>query len=148
MIFFLWDYYDLITRVIIFGSVWFLSKKVTKLNFFLKTKTGSNWPVLVKKPTQTDLNRFWFGFLGKKPVQTGLARFFLVWLGFFPVWLGFFFRIGFDSVRFFSFRLIKPKLNRTGQFFQNFNRFFSRFGFFGYFFSFSRFFGFFAHPYL
>jgi hypothetical protein len=30
---------------------------------------------------------------------------------------------------FFSFRLIKPKPNRTGQFFQNSNRFFSRFGF-------------------
>jgi hypothetical protein len=39
------------------------------------------------------------------------------------------------SVRFsfFGFRLIKP--NRTGRFFQNFNRFFSRFVFFVIFFS-------------
>jgi hypothetical protein len=43
-----------------------------------------------------------------------------------------------DSVRFgfFGFRLIKPKLNRTVRFFQNFNLFFSRFDFFGYFFYF------------
>jgi len=59
--------------VIIFCSVRFLSKKVTKLNFFLtkKTETGSNRPVSV-----------WFGFFEQKPVQTGLARFFPVWLGF------------------------------------------------------------------
>jgi hypothetical protein len=37
---------------------------------------------------------------------------------------------------FFGFKLIKPKLNRTGRFFQNFNRFFLRFGFFNYFFIF------------
>jgi hypothetical protein len=37
------------------------------------------------------------------------------------------------SVR-FCFLLIKPKLNRTGRFFQKFNRFF-QFDFFGYFFS-------------
>jgi len=65
-----------------------------------------------------------FNFLGQKPVQTGLAQFFS---GFFCL----------DLVRlgFFGFRLIKPKPNRTGQFFlsfNRFNRFFSRFGFFGY----------------
>ena len=47
-----------------FGSVRFLSKKVTKPNFFF----------LKKKP---------------KPVQTGLARFFF-WFCFVSVWFGFF----------------------------------------------------------
>ena len=48
-----------------------------------------------------------------KPVQTSLARFFSGCV------------FGLDSVRFgfFGFRLIKPKLNRTGRFFQNSNRF-------------------------
>jgi phage shock protein PspC (stress-responsive transcriptional regulator) len=65
--------------VIIFGSVRFLSKKVTKPKFFFKKiETRSNRPVSVR-----------FGFLGKKPVQTGLARFFSV----FPV-LARFFRFG------------------------------------------------------
>jgi len=41
-----------------------------------------------------------------------------------------FFRFGF-----FGFRLIKPKLNRTGRFFQNFNRFFFTVRFFWFFFS-------------
>jgi hypothetical protein len=55
--------------VIIFGSVWFLLKKVIKTGFFLKkeTKTGSNRPVSVRLRSI---------ILGKKPV--------------FPVWLGFF----------------------------------------------------------
>jgi hypothetical protein len=74
--------------VIIFDFVRFLSKKVTKLNFFFekKTETGSNRPVSVR-----------FGFLGKN-------RFKPVWLGFgsvFPVWLGFgsvFFRFRFGLV--------------------------------------------------
>ena len=103
-------------EVIIFGSVWFLSKKVIKPKFFFEKKP---------KPSQT--NRFRFGFLGKKPVQTGLARFFF---RFFSVLVS----VRFD---FFSFLLIKPKPNRTGWFFQNFNRFnrfFFRFGFFSYFF--------------
>jgi len=73
------------------------------------------------KKTETEL----------KPVQTGLTRFF------FPVFL----RFGFSSVRFgfFSFRLIKPKQNRTGRFFFKILigliSFFFMFGFFGYFFS-------------
>jgi len=63
--------------VIIFGSVRFLSKKATILNFFIKqnrnrTETGSNRPVSIR-----------FGFLGQKPVQTGLAWFFGLAL-FFP----------------------------------------------------------------
>jgi hypothetical protein len=58
-----------------------------------------------------------------------LARF---WLGFLPVWLGFFsFWIRFS---FFGFRLIKPKPNRTGRFFQDFNRFFFMVWFFQLFF--------------
>jgi len=56
--------------VIIFSSVRFLSKKVTKPKFFFFEKKNRNRV----KPTG-------FGFLGKKPVQTGLARFFR----FFPV---------------------------------------------------------------
>jgi hypothetical protein len=71
--------------VIIFGSVRFLLKKITKLKYiFLKKKP---------KPGQTDRFRFGFG-----SVFSVLAQFFSVWLGFgsvFPVWLGFF---GFGSV--------------------------------------------------
>jgi hypothetical protein len=93
--------------VIIFGSVWFLSKKVTKPKIFFFEKKTETEP----KPGQTDQFRFGSVFLGQKPVQTGLARFFrfgsvfLVWLGFFS---GFF---GFGSVR-FGFFVIKPKPNR------------------------------------
>ena len=91
--------------MIIFSSVRFLSKTITKPKFKKKTKTGSNRPVSVR-----------FGFLGQKPVLLGFS----VWLVFFRfgsvflVWI----RFGF-----FSFRLIKPKQNRTGRFFKNFNRF-------------------------
>jgi len=98
--------------VIIFGSIRFLSKKVTKPNFFLKkTETESNRLVSV---------RFF-------RAKTGSNRFGSVFSGFLSV-----------SVRFgfFGFLFIKP--NRTGRFFQKFNRFnqfFFRFGFFGYCFS-------------
>jgi hypothetical protein len=112
--------------VIIFGSVQFLSKKVTKPKFFF-----------LKKKTETEPKPTGFGsvrFFGKKPVQTGLARFsrfgsvfsgfgsvFSVWLGFSGLaqfWLGFAqFFFGFLSVSvrfgFFGFLLIKPKPNRT-----------------------------------
>jgi hypothetical protein len=82
--------------VIIFGSVRFLSKKVTKPKFFLK-KTETK-----PKLGQTDRFRFGSGrFLGKKPVQTGLARFFQFWLGFFG--LTRFFRFGLVLARFFWF---------------------------------------------
>jgi len=64
--------------VIIFGLVWFLSKKLTKPKFFFKKiETGSNRAVSV-----------WFGFLGQKSVQTNLTRFFRfgsVLAQFFPV---------------------------------------------------------------
>ena len=139
--------------VIIFGSVRFLSKKVTKPKlFFLKKKKPKPNRNQVKP---TGFGSVWFGFLRAK---TGLARFFRIWLGFFRFWLGFSslarFFSGFLSVSvrfgFFGFWFIKPKPNRTGRFFQKFNRFnriFFRFGFFGYFFfRFSRFSGFFAHP--
>jgi len=124
--------------VIIFGSVRFLSKQITKPKLKKnKTETRSNRPVSVC-------------FLGQKPVQPGLAWFFWFWLGFsaFGSVLARFLRFGsvffwffsvlvrFGSVRFcfFSFLLIKP--NRIGRFFQNFNRFnrfFFRFGFFDFF---------------
>jgi hypothetical protein len=109
---------------IIFGSVRFLLKKnQTEFLFFFykknrnRTETGSNRPVSVR-----------FGFLGQKPVQTGLTRFFVLARFFFV-------RFGF-----FSFRLIKPKPNRTELvgFFKiliGLIGFFSRFGFFGYLFS-------------
>jgi hypothetical protein len=48
--------------MIIFGSVWFYKKKVTKPNFFYK-KTRNQF-----KPISFGLVLF-----GKKPVQTGLA---------------------------------------------------------------------------
>jgi hypothetical protein len=112
--------------VIIFGSVRFLSKKVTKTNFFLKKKP---------KPGQTDRFRFgsvWFfraktgsnRFGSAFPVLTRFSRF---WLGFFRFWLGFFglarffrfglvffwFLVGFGSVwfGFFGFLFIKSKTN-------------------------------------
>jgi len=90
-------------EVFIFDSVWFLLKKIIKLNsFFKKTKTEP-------KPVQTD--RFRFSFLEQKPVQTGLARFFPVWLGFFGLARFFlFFSVWFS---FFSSRLKKPKPNRS-----------------------------------
>jgi hypothetical protein len=45
--------------MIVFGSVWFLSIKTTKLNFFKKkTKT---------KPNLVPTDRFRFGFLCQKP---------------------------------------------------------------------------------
>jgi hypothetical protein len=93
--------------VIIFDSVWFLSKKVTKPKNFFEKKPKPNR----NRVKPTGFGSVWFGFLGQKPVQTGLARFFWFWLGF----LGFgsvlarfgsvFFRffVGFGSVRFFWF---------------------------------------------
>jgi hypothetical protein len=76
-----------------------------------ETETGSNRPVLVRFfRIKTGLNRF----------GSVLARFFSVWLGFFglarffPVGSVFF---GLGSILFFSFRVIKPKPNQTGQVF-------------------------------
>jgi hypothetical protein len=108
-----------------FDSV-FIKKKATKPKKKIKKKRKH-------KPVQTDQFRFSLVFLEQKPVQTGLARFF--WFGsvffgfglarFFSVWV----RFGF-----FSFRLIKPKPNQTGRFFQNSNRFFLTIKFFRLFF--------------
>jgi hypothetical protein len=92
-------------HVIIFGSVRFLSKKNNQTGiFFKKTEIGSSRPVSVR-------------FLKKKPVWLGffgLARFFSCLTRFFSVWVRF---------SFFGFRLVLPKLNLTGRFFQNSNRF-------------------------
>ena len=128
-----WVELCLCLRVIIFGSIQFLLKKNNQTEFFLKKKTETG-----KKPVQTGLARFWLNFF-----QFGSVFF---WFGlFFPDFFSVWVRFGF-----FGFRLIKPKLNRTGWFFQNFNRFFfSQFGFFIYLFLFSRFnrfFDLFAHP--
>jgi hypothetical protein len=64
--------------------------------------------------------------------KTGLAHFFRFWLGFFrfgSVLARFFSGFLSVSVRFgfFGFLFIKPKPNRTGRFFQKFNRFFRLF---------------------
>jgi hypothetical protein len=112
-----------------------------------KTKIGSNRPVSVRfgflgqKPVQTSLPRF-FQFGSVFSVFSGfgsvfrfgsvfsvLARFFLVLAQFSRFWLGFsglarFFCRFFSVLVRFGFLLIKPKPNRTGRFFQNFNRFF------------------------
>jgi len=107
-----------------FGLVFIKKSNQTEI-FFKKnrnrTETGSNRPVSV--------------FLGQKPVQTDLAQFslfFLVLAWFFRFWLGLarFFLVFSVRFGFFGFLLIKPKSNRTGWFFQNFNwfnRFFSRY---------------------
>jgi len=130
--------------VFIFGSVRFLSKKSNQTEFFFKKKP---------KPVQTD--RFRFGSVRFFRAKTGSNWFgsvFSVWLGFFPVWLGFFssfFRFGFGSGSVFSVPGLKNR-NRTGWFFQNFNRFFFTVRFFRLFFFqfswFNRFFGFFEYP--
>jgi hypothetical protein len=81
--------------VIIFGSVRFLSKKVTKPKFFFLKKKP--------KPNRNRVKPTGFGsvFLGQKPVQIGLARFFR----FSSVLARFFFRffVGFGLARFFRF---------------------------------------------
>ena len=127
--------------MIIFDSVRFLSKKnnQTKIFFlkkklkpnrnrvkptgfgsvrFFRTKTGSNrfgsvFRVWLGFPVLAWFSRFWLSFFRFGSVFFGLARF----------WLGF---SGFCSVQFgfFGFLFIKSKPNRTGRFFQKFNRFF------------------------
>jgi hypothetical protein len=88
--------------VIIFGLVWFLSKKITKPVFFKKTKTKP-------KPIQTD--RFWFGYFRTKTGFFDLARFFLVWLSFFDLARFFLVFFGLGSVRFFQVQAYKTELN-------------------------------------
>jgi hypothetical protein len=122
--------------VIIFGSVRFLSKKVTKLKFFFEKKPKPNRNRV--KPTGFGSVQFFRAKTGSNQfgsVFLVLARFFSVCLGFgsvFPVWLSFgsvwlgffsvFCRFRFGSV-FCGLLLIKPKPNRTGRFFQKYNRF-------------------------
>jgi hypothetical protein len=122
-----------------FGSIRFLSKKVTKPNFYFFIKKTETEP----KPVQTD--RFRFGSVRFFRAKTGLARFFRFGSGFF--------RFGFGSV--FPVPGLKNQ-NRTEPvgFFNiliGLIGFFSRFGFFGYFFfwfsRFNQFFSFFEHPY-
>ena len=111
--------------VIIFGSVRFLSKKVTKPKFFYFKKTE-----IEPKPGQTDRFRFSLVFQGKnlfKPVWlcfSGLARFFFPAFfvsvsvrfefffayktetepaGFFKILIGFFFCSVFAVILFFQF---------------------------------------------
>jgi hypothetical protein len=82
----------------LFGLV-FILKKVIKLIFFIKKR-----------------NRFKLtGFCSVRffRTKTGSSWFGSVFSWFGLVWV----RFGF-----FGFRLIKPKSNRTGQFFQNFNQ--------------------------
>jgi hypothetical protein len=93
-----------VSGVIIFSSVRFLSKKVSKTSFFKKNR-----------------NRFkstWFGsiILGKKPIQTVLARFFQFGLVFSSLAQFFrfglvFFRVffGLGLVRFFWFQAYKTE---------------------------------------
>jgi hypothetical protein len=69
--------------VIIFGSIWFLLKKITKLNFFKKKKNQNRF-----KPTGFGSVRF--SFLGQKPVQLGFSWFGSVFSVFCRFWLGFF----------------------------------------------------------
>jgi hypothetical protein len=123
-------------ELIIFSLIRFLFKKVIKLNFFLKKKPKPNWNQF--KPTG-----FGSVFLDKNQ----FFWFCLVWIRFCSV---FSVLLCLDSVRFgfFGFRLIKPKPNRIGQFFQNFK---FLIGFFhGSVFSviFFWFFDFFSHPYI
>jgi len=76
--------------IIIFYSVWFLSKKVIRVIFSKKTKP---------KPVQTNRFRFGLVILEQKPV--------LIWFDFFG--LARFFFCFFDSVRFFQFQAYKTK---------------------------------------
>jgi hypothetical protein len=105
-------------ELIIFGSVRFLLKKVTKpkLFFFLKTETGSNRPDSVRFfREKTDSNRFGSVFARFFQFGSVFARFFRfgsVLARFGSVFFWFVFCFG--SVWFFGFLLIKPKSNQTG----------------------------------
>jgi hypothetical protein len=134
--------------VIIFGSVWFLPKKITKL--FKKPKPNRNRftltdfrsVILEQKPKPNRLVSvlFWFGYFILKTKNYIVFRGFFC--SFYWVWFRFGSVINFGSVWFFGFRLIKPKPNwlvfltiLIGSI-----DFFLLFGFFGYlFFWFSRF---------
>jgi hypothetical protein len=115
--------------VIIFGLIRFLSKKVTKPNFFFfkKTEIGSNRPVSVRFfREKTGSNRFGSVF----PVLTRFSRFFPVFFGLARFFFRFF--VDFGAVRFFWFFVYRTE---PAGFLKNLISFFFRFGFFGYFFS-------------
>ena len=126
---------------------------------FIKKSNQTEFKKKKPKPNRNRVKPVWLGCFCLARFSRFWLSFFRFWLGFFRFWLGFFrcgsvisVWLGFDSVwlgfglvffqffsvsvqfGFFSFFLIKPKPNRTGRFFQNFNRFFFRFGCFGYFF--------------
>ena len=108
------------SRVIIFGSVWFLLKKVIKSIFFKKTKLVQIDWFRLGFLGQNRFKSVWLGFSGLTRFVSCLARFFS---GFFSIW-----------VRFFRFQAYKTKTEPVG-FFKILIGFFSRFGFFCYFFS-------------
>jgi hypothetical protein len=103
--------------VIIFGSVRFLSKKITKPKFFFlkkKTETESNRSVSVRFfRAKTGLARFfqfWLDFLGFGSVFSGFGSIFFGLARFFRFDSVFFrFFVGFGSVRFFRFFAYKTK---------------------------------------
>jgi len=110
-----------------FGSVFIKkTKQILKKtwNRFKPTGFGSVWFFM----TKTGSNRFGSVF-----------QFGSVFFRFGSV----FFNLG--SVQFFRFQTYKTETEPNRLFFQNFNRFFSRFGFFR-FSRFNRFFSFFSHP--
>ena len=96
--------------MIIFGSVQFLSKKNNQTEFKKKKNRNRFKPVWLGFSVLARFSRFWLSFSG----LTRLAWFFSSLPRFFPVFFGL------GSIR-FGFLLIKS--NRTGLFFQNFNRF-------------------------
>jgi len=96
-------------------------------NQFIPTGFGSVWFFR----TKTNSNRFGSFFLFWLSFFRFGSVFFRFWLGFFLI----FFSLGSVRFGFFGFRLIKPKPNRTGRFFQNFNRFIFKLQFFRLFFS-------------
>ena len=117
--------------VIIFGSIRFLSKKVTKLkNFFLKKKPKPNRNRVI--PTGFGLVWFFRAKTGSNrfgSVFPILARFSRFWLGFFRFWLGFFWFGLVFSVWLGFFGLAKFWLGFSGlaRFWLGLARFFFRF---------------------
>jgi hypothetical protein len=108
--------------VIIFDSIWFLSKNNNKTKFFLKKNQNRFKP--------TDFSSVWF--FKKKPVWLSFFSFAL----FFPVLLGFFsICSGLGSVWFFRFQAYKTEPVSFFKILIGLIDFFSQFGFFYCFFS-------------
>ena len=71
--------YEIILGVIIFGSVRFLLKKVTKPKFYFLKKNRNQFKLIGFGSVFYDKNRFkpvWFGFFCLARFFSGLARFF------------------------------------------------------------------------